>query len=191
MVANLQQVGVELFGEHLPLCGRLGISFQQHRGFSVDHMEHQRIVIAGCSARRVLGRRCKHFDLRATEAKAAARGHRFDRDVEPPGFGEESLIGWDLRIGAHPQHAGTKITQDGKHSSHVIAVRVGESDGIETADIARPKHRGNHVFADFKVGVGGLGRPSGGATGVDEQGFSLGGDQQQRVPLANVDSRNL
>ena len=107
------------------------------------------------------------------------------------GLGQESLVGRDVRIGAHPQHPGTKIAQDGRHSAHVIAVRVGESDGVETADIARPQYRRDHVFADFKVGVRRPGRPPMGPPGVDEQGFSLGRDQQQRIPLADVDGGDL
>ena len=69
MVANLQQVGVKLFGKHLPLAGRLGIAFEQHRGLPVGHMEHQGIVIAGGGPGRVIGWRSKHFDLRAAESK--------------------------------------------------------------------------------------------------------------------------
>jgi len=135
-MANLQQVGVELLGQHLPFTGRLGIAFEQHGGLPVGYVEHQRIVIAGGRACHVIDGRGQHIHLRAAEGKAAPGSHRFHRNVEPGGFGQECLVGRDLRIGPHPQHPGTKITQNRRHSPHVIAVCVGESHGVETADIA-------------------------------------------------------
>ena len=102
-----------------------------------------------------------------------AGSHGFDWNVEPASLGQERLVGRNARVVAHPERPGTKIFQHGRHATHVIAVRVGERDGIEPADIARPQHRGDDVFADFKVGIRSLGAPDG-TPGIDEQGFPLG-----------------
>ncbi len=190
MVADLQQIGVKRLSQHALLTGCLGIAFEQDRGLPVGDMEYQGIVVAGGRAGGVTGWRGKHFDLGAAESKAVAGSHGFDRYVEPVSLGQERLVGGNTRVVAHPKRPRTKVLQDGGHATHVIAVRVGERDGIEPPDIAGPQDRGDDVFPDFKVGVRGLGAPNG-PPGIDEQGFPLGRDQQQRIALPDIDGGDL
>ncbi len=154
-------------------------------------MEHQGIVVAGGSAREC----SRQAEQALRPARRRRQSGRRRPWIRPECRGAAPRPGAPRRPGCPgclPTHSypGTKIAQDRKHSTHVIAVRVGQGDGIETADIARPQYGRDHVFADFKVSAGGLGAPDGTA-GVDEQGFSLGRDQQQRISLAHVDGRDL
>ncbi len=135
--------------------------------------------------------RRQHIDPRAAESKAAPGGHGFDGNVELRGFGQESLVGRDLRIGAHPQHPGTKVTQEGRHPAHVIAVCVTESDSVEAANVKRPQHRRDHIFPDFKVAAGRLRAAASRAARVDQQCFPFWGDQQHRISLAHIDGCHL
>src|SRR5271156_6501021 len=153
-------------------------------------MKHEGIVVAGGGAGGVIGWWGKHFDLGAAEGKVVAGSHGFDWDVKSASLGQERLIGRNARVAAYPKLPWTKVLQNGGHSAHVIAVRVGEGDGIEPADIAGPQDRRHDVFADFKVGVRSLSAPDGTA-GIDEKGFPLRRDQQQGVSLADIDGGDL
>ena len=113
-------------------------------------MKHQGIVVAGGRPGNIPGSRSKHLNLRAAERKVVPCGHGFDGNAEAVGLVQKSLIGRDARVAAYPQHPGTKITQDRKHSPHVIAVRVGQGDGIETADIAATIIRGTPRLPRFQ-----------------------------------------
>jgi hypothetical protein len=140
MVADPQKIGVKRFREHALLTGRLGIAFEQDRGFSVDDMKYQGVVIAGGWAGSVTGCWGKHFDLGSPERKAVAGGHRFNRNLEPVSLGQERLVGGNSRVVAYPKRPRTKVLQDRGHTTHMIAVSVGERDRIEPPDVPGPQH---------------------------------------------------
>ncbi len=70
---------------------------------------------------------------------------------------------------------------------------VRDGDRIEATDAPRPEDRRDDIVAD--VEVGGVGTGVGGvwtigadnATGIDEQGFAVGRNHEQRISLTDVD----
>jgi hypothetical protein len=67
---------------------------------------------------------------------------------------------------------------------------MGEGNRVEVADAARPENFRDDFFANVKILRGclrGLARASAKAAAIDEEGFSVGGDKEQRVALAYVD----
>ena len=97
-------------------------------------MKDQGIVIAGGRAGNISGGWGEHLNLGAPKGKIFPRSHGFDGNSQVPGLVQKSLIGRDAGLLPTHKHSGTKVAQDGKHSPHVIAVRVGEGDGIESAE---------------------------------------------------------
>ena len=83
-----------------------------------------------------------------------------------------------------------KVSQHGSHTAHVIAMRMGECDHVQSADSTRPEIRGNNLFADIPASVGGL-RRANLASRVDQHGGSLRRSQQDRVSLANIERRDF
>ena len=79
-----------------------------------------------------------------------------------------------------------EVAQDGGQTAHVVGVGVGEGDGVKVADAARPEDLGDDFFADVEFLRGLVGTAAESAA-IDEQGFAVGGDEQQRVALADVD----
>jgi hypothetical protein len=64
-------------------------------------------------------------------------------------------------------------------------VGVGEGDGVEMTDAARPENFRDDLFADVEI-LRGLVRPAAEATAVDEKRFAIGGDEEDGVALAYV-----
>ena len=79
-----------------------------------------------------------------------------------------------------------EVAQNGGQAAHVVGVGVGEGDGVEVADAARPERFRDDFLADVEI-LRGLVRAAAKAAAIDEQGFAVGGDQEQRVALADVD----
>ncbi len=79
-----------------------------------------------------------------------------------------------------------EVAQDGGQAAHVVGVGVGQGHRVEAADAARPQHLGDDLLADVEV-LRGLARAAAEAAAIHQQGFAVGGDQQQGVALAHVD----
>ncbi len=60
---------------------------------------------------------------------------------------------------------------------------MGDGDGVEARDAARPEIGRNDVFAEVELRAAG----ADGASGIDQQGAALRGDEQGGVAFADVD----
>src|SRR6266436_2648489 len=96
---------------------------------------------------------------------------------------DEVVIGGGGRIGADPELARMKVSNDGGKSADVVGMRVRQGDGIEMVNATRPQIGRDHVVAYVEIGI----RESGGPTRVNEQRFSFWTHDQDGVALAYVD----
>ena len=106
--------------------------------------------------------------------------------MEIGGLVEQRVVGPEAGIVAHPELGGMEVAQNGGQAAHVVGVGVGEGDRVEVANAARPQNLGDDLLADVEV-LRGLVRAAAKAAAIDQQGFAVGGDQQQGVALADVD----
>jgi len=195
VVADLEEGdGVEAVGEHGALAGGFGVAFEEGGGFAVLEMEDEGVVVDGGAGVRVGGVGGEDAEGDAAEGESVSGAEVADADVEAGGEFEEGGVRRGDGVDADPELGGVEVAQDGGHAAHVIAVSVGEGDGVEMADVAGPEVGGDDLFADVEAGGrgGGAGRGAGEdaadwASGVDEEGAAFGTDDEEGVALADVD----
>src|SRR5271157_670237 len=80
-----------------------------------------------------------------------------------------------------------EVAQDSGQAAHMVGVRVAEGDRVEVADAARPKGLRDDLFADIEF-LRGLAWTAPETAAIDKEGPSVGGDQEEGVALADVNS---
>ena len=180
-------------------AGGFGVAFQQGRRLPEGHAQDQGIVVDRRAGIDVRGRRREDGDGNAVPGLAVAGAQVADDDSQLRRLGEQGAVGGGVGVDRDPQLARAEVAEDGGHAAHVVGMRVGEGDDVETAELARPEVGRNHLFANVEGGVfraearGVLrvGSRSGWPARVDEHGAAGGRDNQQRVALADVDGGNF
>src|SRR5580698_9211635 len=92
-----------------------------------------------------------------------------DFDSQRVGFGDQVLQGSTWRKQAYPQLFGAEVSQHGGHATNVIGMAMGNRNGIEARDAARPQVGCDYIFTEVELRAS---APDGPA-GVDEQGAAL------------------
>src|SRR5580658_2493677 len=90
-------------------------------------------------------------------------------------------------IDADPELAGMEISDDGRHSAQMIGVRMRDHNCVEPIKAATPKIRRDDLLADVEVGV----HPLRQAARIDQQCSAVRSNQEDRIALANIESRHL
>src|SRR5208282_6400726 len=86
-------------------------------------------------------------------------------------------------IDTYPEFSRVEICNHRGHSSEVVGMRMRDYDHVQTIDASMPEIRRDHLFAEIKVGMHPLRKSS----GINQQGATLGRDQQNGIALSDVD----
>ena len=185
MVADFEEVCPQMtLVEHALLAIAFGVTFEEGRGVAVGEPEDERVVVGGIATGMISGLRREHANGNAAEGEGVSGDVVADVGAVLGGIMKEVLDDGDVGVWTKPELAGAEVGEDGGHASNMVFVRVGESDGIEAANAARPEDRRDDVFANVEVGVR---RREDEPAGVDEESFAGGGDDENGVSLADVD----
>ncbi len=76
------------------------------------------------------------------------------------------------RVVADPELARAKVAQHGRHTAHVIAVRMGERNHVETMNMAAPEIGRDDILADVEITR--VCRSADRAAGIDQHGAAVG-----------------
>ena len=190
VVAHLEQGhrGEAAMGEHSRFTGSFGIAFKEDTGAVILQPHHKRIVVGGLAGIAVPGFACEDRGIEAAPAEVVAGAEGVHRNPEGMCLGEDGTQGGGL-AGDHavPEFAWAKITQDGGHATDVVTVSVGDEDGVEAADATGPEIGCDDLLADVPASRDAADR----TPGIDEQGATLGRDDEERVALTDVDGGDL
>ena len=178
--------------EHGGFAAGFCVAFEQNAGVVEVEAHDERVVVYGRAGVGVGEFGGEDGGLETGPGEGFAGVEIADGDVLLFGLGEEGAEeGGVAGVNAEPEFAGVEVAEDGGHASHVVGVRVGEEDYIETTDVAGPQVGGNDFFADVPGAGGCVGAATGGASGVDENGLAGGANDEQRVALTDVDGSDF
>ncbi len=109
------------------------------------------------------------------------------------GLRENAVVGDRARIDANPQLPRAEVRNDGWNASNVIGVCMGDGDGIEAANAAKPENRRDYILTNIEIPsvsiwIACVRAPRTDDTAcVDEEGLAMRRDDENRVALTNVD----
>src|ERR1035441_8488846 len=93
------------------------------------------------------------MDIDGVPNQRVAGAQVADDDAQLRRLGEQGAVGGGVGVDRDPQLARAEVAEDGGHAAHVVGVRVGEGDDVETAELARPEVVRYHLFANVEGGV--------------------------------------
>src|SRR3981081_3161178 len=80
-----------------------------------------------------------------------------------------------------------KVSEDGRHASHMIGVRMRQGHYVELVKSARPQVGRHYIFADIQLRM----HPERYPSRIHQKRAALRRNQKDRIALANVNGRQF